>query len=66
MILWLVGLVNPQNPKEWEFCGIYLSEEAAVLRCEGLNWFVAPVTLNKCVPTGMLLWPGAYYPIGEG
>lgn len=60
--LWVCGKVNPQNFQEWEFQGVFDSEEKARNACTGKNHFIGPATLNESLPPEPIQWPGAYYP----
>lgn len=62
MELWIVGQINPSNFLEWEFQGVFDSEEKAVSVCEDENWFIGPAKLNECRPSESEDWPEAYYP----
>lgn len=61
MKLYIVGKVNYENYKEWEFCGIFNSKEEAEKHCLNCFYFVGPCELNKFVE-GTYDWPDAYYP----
>ena len=62
--LWVVGKVNRENYKEWEFQGVFDDEQKAASICRDMTWFVAPAQLNECVTTERVSWPGAYYSKG--
>lgn len=62
MNLWIVGKINTENYKEWEFQGIFDCGDVAVSVCEDETWFVGPVTLNEKIPSKSAVWPNAYYP----
>lgn len=62
MTLWVVGQINSDNYKEWEFQGVFDSEEKAVEACETETYFIAPAVLNETVPHEGVDWVGGYYP----
>jgi len=64
--LWVVGKVNSENYKEWEFQGVFSSKDRAVAVCKGPYWFVGPAMLDKQLPEESQSWPGAYYPRARG
>lgn len=61
---WLVGRTFADN-RPWEFQGLYTTEAAAVARCEGEDWFVAPVIADESAPIATTPWPGARRPAEE-
>jgi len=64
-MLYIVGKVNPENYLEWEFMGIFSTEESAVKNCITWEHFVGPVDLDVALPQEQILWEGAYYPIAD-
>ncbi len=63
MTLWLVGQAKSETPGEWEFQGIFSTEEKAVGACRTAWYFVAPVELDKELPHETATMPGSYYPL---
>lgn len=61
MELWIVGKVVEGS--EWEFDGVFDSEEKAIAACKSENHFIGPATLNKEIPEDCVEWVGAYYPL---
>lgn len=61
--LWLVGKVNSENYKEWEFQGVFITKARAVAACKDEFYFVGVLTLNEALPYESEDWPGAYYPM---
>jgi hypothetical protein len=61
--VWIVGKVDGDNFREWEFQGIFASEEGAVAACESELYFVAPAVVDERLPDQSVEWPGAYYPL---
>jgi len=59
--LWIVGRVTELG--DWQFQGVFDTEEAAVAACKDETWFVGPVALNEELPEEAMDWPGAYFPI---
>ena len=66
MTVWIVGkyiLMHESSGMEWEFQGVFSSEQKAVDACLGHDeWFVAPAELDKELPAEKVDWPGFYYP----
>ena len=63
--LWLVGKAINTEKNEWEYQGIFRTEEQAANACQqSADYFSAPVELDKLLPYETLPeWPGAkYYP----
>jgi len=60
MDLWLCG--QWVNDKEWEFQGIFDSEQKAIDACAHDDYWIAPVKLNETYPQETVQMPGAYYP----
>ena len=63
MELWIVGKVVESS--EWEFDGVFDSEEKAIAACKSENHFIGPAILNKEIPEDCVEWSGAYYPLIE-
>jgi len=60
MKLWIVGQYREPN---WDFQGVFSSEEKAVAACRTPLYFVAPADLDAEAPHELAKeWPGAYYP----
>jgi len=49
--------------KEWEFMGVFTSEEKAIEACTTDLHFIGPATLDERCPDATLEWEGAYYPL---
>ena len=60
MDLWICG--QWVNDKEWDFQGIFDSEQKAIDACTHDNYWIAPVKLNETYPQETVQMPGAYYP----
>jgi hypothetical protein len=63
--LWIVGQTRTSDEEsalEWDFQGVFSTEERAVAACRDSSYFVAPATLDKELPNDMLVWEGTYYP----
>lgn len=66
MKLWICGQrLNYDDNKEWEFVGVYETEQLAIDACSTDLFFVGPVELNVSFPDETVEWPGAYYPKAE-
>jgi len=66
MKVWIVGISNPDNYKEWVFRGVFDDEETALGQCENGDHFIGPATLNEKLPIEPGAWPGACYPHYKG
>lgn len=66
MQLWIVGKVLHPSGREFEFEGVFDTEEAALERASisPFHW-IGPVELNAQLPKESVEWPGAYYPLLE-
>lgn len=62
MKLWIVGQLINIGSHDWEFQGIFSSEELAISACYTHMYFVGPVQLDVEFPQKTMDWPGAYYP----
>jgi len=63
--VWIVGRVNSENIREWEFQGVFDDKDKAIAACKGPDWFVGPAVLNRVVSEESQPWPGAYYPVTQ-
>lgn len=71
--MWIVGQVTKRGwdfknncwdiNAEWEFNGVFDSEEFAVKACRDENYFVMPAELNVSLPHETVDVEGAYYPL---
>jgi len=59
--LWLVGKINLENYKEWEFQGVFTDEIKASAICIDESYFIGPLILSEIYPDESVDWPGAYY-----
>jgi hypothetical protein len=64
--LFIVGQVFGDPLRQWEFQGIFDTEQAAVDACGAhKNYFVTPVVLNEAVPHERVVAPaGSFWPNG--
>ena len=60
MELWICGQWIAE--REWEFQGIFDSEQRAIDACTHDNYWIAPVRLNEPLPHETVDFSGAYYP----
>jgi hypothetical protein len=65
MMLWIVGKVLNGDPAQWEFQGVFSTEEIAKSYCVGGNFFIGPASLDNPFPVEKVEWTGAYYPNPE-
>lgn len=64
MKLWIVGRVLRFEPFiEWDYQGVYDTEEKAIAACSDVSYFVGPTELNNPIPHETTAWPNAYYPL---
>ncbi len=61
--VWIVGRVSSSNAKEWQFHGVFATEDEAITACLDSNYFVGPAEVGVPVSDGS--WPAAFYPIVE-
>ncbi len=64
-MLWIVGKIDRNDYRKWEFQGIYDHQQKAVSKCSDWRYFVGPVVVNRDVPIATTSWPGSYYPNRE-
>jgi len=62
-IVYVVGKVDQDDNKRWEFQGVFDDEKKAVKECKDEFYFVGPVKMNVSYPEEAIEWPGLYYPI---
>lgn len=62
-MLWIVG--KRITATEWEFQGVFDSQEQAVAACRSDDYFIGPATLNEAITDEREDWPGCYYPTLE-
>jgi len=64
MKLWVYGRYKGQDHLNvnWDFQGIFSSEEKAVEACRDRTYFAAPTELDVSLPHSTTKWPGCYYP----
>ena len=63
--MYMVGEVNDKETN-WDFCGVYSTEELAVKRCVNENNFIARVKLDEYIPIEKSQFDYSYYPLLEG
>lgn len=61
-IVYIVGKINPSNSREWEFEGVFSSQERAEKACLDRNYFIGPAVINRICEKVTVRWPDAYYP----
>lgn len=65
MKLWIVGKNTEDFPGlEWEFIGVFDSEDKARAACTSLSYFFGPAELNEALPDETAEWPGITRPLG--
>jgi hypothetical protein len=57
--LWVVGQLKDDD---WDFQGVFSSEEKALAACKGPEYFVGPCTLDQEAPEETVDWPNGYLP----
>ena len=60
--VWVCGHVSHNG---WEVMGIFTEKEVALQYCINVNYFVAPMELNRFVGHETNKWPGLVYPISH-
>lgn len=64
ILVYLVGVVLPEQGNNWQFIGIFSGKNArkkAIAICSSIYHFVAPVVTNKLSDNE--LFPDAFYPM---
>jgi hypothetical protein len=61
MKLWICGQANVGN--EWEWQGVFDSEDKAVAACRDKTYFIAEVELNEAQPHESCEFENARYPL---
>lgn len=59
-MLWLVGQVRG---KDWEFQGVFSTEEKAIQACRNRNYFIAPIEVDTEAPDSAEPFPLCEYPL---
>lgn len=62
MTLYIVGKTIDASKSQWEFQGVFDSEEKAAAACLEDSFFVGPAKLNEPLPVTTVVWLGAWYP----
>ena len=62
--VWVVGLTRTfaKDKCLWDLQGVFVSEGMAITACKDINYFVAPIEINRSMPQNVSSWPGLYYP----
>lgn len=69
--LWICGQITKYEERdgvvssEWEFAGVFDTEEKAIAACHTDWFFIGPTNLNGEWPIETTEWTGAYYPLAE-
>ena len=63
--LWIVGQHLGVEENDWEFGGVFDSEQKAIEACRDDNYFIGPTSLNEPHPHETAEWEGSYYPLLE-
>lgn len=61
MTLYLVGMRRKDLP-DWEFVGIYTTQDLAIKACLDSQYFYAPVVPNVTMPEERQPWPELHWP----
>lgn len=64
-VVWCVGQTTAETPdgRVWNIHGIYTSEAAALVACDGHpEFWIGPMPLDQALPYDVVEWTGAYYP----
>jgi hypothetical protein len=60
--LWLCAQVRSKEPEDWDFQGIFSTEELAIAACRDATYIIGPVLLDQVLPHETIPWLGRYYP----
>lgn len=63
MIVYIVG--QYKENANWEFQGVFSTEEKAIEACVNDSYFIGPATLDRTLPEETCEWKNAYLPIRE-
>jgi hypothetical protein len=67
MTLHVVGkIASDEKFREWEFIGVFDSEEKALAACRTPDHFIGSATMNLDVGDDLVEWPRFRYPMREG
>lgn len=59
MDLWIVGQQkNNEKYREWDFVGVFDSEDKAIAICKDRSYFFSPIKLNEKAPDETVTFPG--------
>lgn len=58
--VWIVGQVREE--KDWEFQGVFNTEQEAIEACVDENYFIGPAIFGQPCPRETVHWHGAYWP----
>ena len=62
MTVYIVFRYLSDEPKDYEFMGVFSSKEKAEAVCADWTYVVAPANLDEEWPLESIEWPGAYWP----
>jgi hypothetical protein len=60
--LWIVGRNKDGTGKDWDFQGVFDSEDLAIAACRDGTYFLAPACLNEEIPHETSDFPLCRYP----
>ena len=64
--VFIVGKVDTEDEKRWEFCGVFSTVKNAQAACKTDDYFIGPSVIDELIPDKPTVWPGAIYtPPGE-
>ena len=64
--VWIMGQIkNEEEYLQFEFMGVFTSEEKAVAACTSDLHFIGPAVLDERHPDETIAWEGSYYPIRD-
>jgi hypothetical protein len=65
MKLFLVGQTYSEIIREWDFQGVFDSEDKAINACKTAAYFYWPIKLNQELPKETFAMDGIIYPLAE-
>lgn len=60
--VWIIGKMIDDTLSQWEFQGVFDTEELAIAACVEDRFFVGPAEINTPFPVEPVKWVGAWYP----
>lgn len=62
-VVWCAGRVIDRDTNDWQFQGVFATEQEAASVCRDETWFIGPAKVGAALPVEGFEWPDAYYPL---